>query len=152
MEIRNNKAPRAAVKQCHFAPWQCLTLWSKTELETVQKKAQQTGISPCPLSFFDSWWLGAEDAPSFHSDVCSHGAWGDAAHPARVSQPARELMLAVPYGQRESKPLALNPFPSFSRAVGVPGLQHIMSVLMAWLLLDTFPPITNNSLRSAIYN
>lgn len=85
METRNNKAPRAAVKQCHSAPWRCLTLWSKTQLETVQKQTQQTGISPCPLRFFDSWWLGAEDTPSF----CSHGAWGKAAHPPACPSPLR---------------------------------------------------------------
>lgn len=75
---------------------------------------------------------------------------GSAAHPSPASEPTQEPKKTSPTGFEQIPSFLLRS--SFSRAGGVCGLQRIVSVLMARLLLDAFSLVRNNSPGSAICN
>lgn len=130
MKIRNNKASRAAVEQYHLALGQCLSLWSKTEGENLRGKKCRAGFRGC-----DRHLLGApgrlvlpQQRP--RSAACLPGiAPGSLVHPSPVSKPTQDPKKILPTGFEQISSFLLRS--SFSRAVGVSGLQHIISALMA---------------------
>lgn len=140
--------------QWHFAPRQYLASCSKTEREKMQDKSPGHGSQPVPaLGRLIESASGPQDARFFPSRDPQpwHVAleWFQAAQhlPPECQNPLRS--------QRKSHPRALNIFllcSSFCRAIGAPGWQHRAPVWMAWLLLEAFPLIRNNSPRLATSN
>lgn len=136
MKMRNSKASRAAVKQYRFALWLCSALWSKTQRENGQEESPGRAHQPVPgLGVLIESHCGPQGASSFPGrdphpwQVSPESLQGSTTHPSRWAKPTQEPEKISPTGCEQMS--SFLPCSSFCRAVGVSGLQHILSVLMA---------------------
>lgn len=146
--VRNSKASRSFCTLAIFRLVVREKMWSK--------KCRIRELACVWFGVFDRLSLGAPGQlilPQQRPTSASHHpgiAPSSTAHPFRVSKPTQEPEKISPTGFEHISSFLL--CYSFSRAVGVSGLQHVVSVLTVRLLLDTFPLLRNNSPRLTMYN